>query len=462
MQDDELLAAAEAAENEWRRRARRMTDFRYDEQQEKYWDLTTNILLGAKSVDGAIPQEDWPVSSEGKLIAPSREINAVDTGLTVEGSTWWPGKPQLIRDVVVNDRGVMAVPGAVTFNTYMEPPELDPAGDPQPWIDHVRLLWPDEADHFFNYCAHMVQRPHEKINHGVVLAGGQGVGKDTALLPLRMAVGEWNTAEIEPDAVTEAYNGYARSVLLIINEVRPHDHEFKSANFYNKLKPLLAAPPETLPMTLKYQNTTYIRNLCHVVLTTNDPLTMYAPEEDRRLFVMTAAEDRSSLGPTYFSTLYSRLASGAVKQWLLRRDISKFDPAAPPPMTVGKEQIVSSARELRRTIVDDILDSYTEAAGFTPAVIFHRDVLDFVRESGLFDDEDAAKEKIRAKNFHFKMADRGYDMLRNPAGSEWKRGKFRSRAAFVLKSVAKDERLQKVMEELERRPLTWEKLKAVS
>ena len=79
MRDDELEALAAASEGAFRRRRRVMEDFRYDEQQEAYWDTTTSTLLGAKSVDGAIHRDDWPTrpnaDGEERPYPPSRAIN---------------------------------------------------------------------------------------------------------------------------------------------------------------------------------------------------------------------------------------------------------------------------------------------------------------------------------------------------------------------------------------------------
>ena len=43
--------------------------------------------------------------------------------------------------------------------------------------------------HIVRWCAHRVQRPHEKINHALVLGGKQGIGKDTLLEPVKHAIG---------------------------------------------------------------------------------------------------------------------------------------------------------------------------------------------------------------------------------------------------------------------------------
>lgn len=460
MTDDELLGKADEKKGAFIRRKRTMSDFRYDEQQEKYWDTTTGNLLSAKSVDGAICPEDWPTDGEGKLRSPSQAINSVDTGLTVEGSTWWPGKGRFIENIVVSERGAMPLAGAVCYNSYIGPiRQAPPAGvGPEKWIDHVKKLYPDpiEHEHFFDFCAHMIQRPDEKVNHGIVLAGSQGIGKDTALLPVRRGVGEWNAAEVGPDAITSQYNGHIKSVLLVINEVRPQDEEFKASNFYNLLKPILAAPPEMLPMTIKYANTIYVRNLCHVILTTNDPLTMYIPPEDRRLFVMSSPLDdpkrSGDFSPDYFEDMYDYLYGGgidAVVAWLEKRAFEPRNLRAAPPLSRGKKAIIESANQVRRTQVDEIFEKFCdEIHGGRPRVFFQRDLIAFASTADLFDDTARVIAALNAKNFHFKMAERGYDMVRNPAASEWRAGKFRSRMGFADKKMPQDEQIAELTKAL--------------
>lgn len=473
MTDEDLLRDAACHDGEFVRRTRTMSDFRYDEQQEKYWDTTTGNLLVGKSVDGAIPRRLWP-KAEGKdgepvMILPSSAINNIDTGLTVEGSTWWPGQPRFIENIVVSERGAMPLKGACCYNSYIPPERVKPKGklNAEPWLAHVRKLYPDptEHEHFFDFCAHAIQHPEEKVNHGIVMAGAQGIGKDTALIPVRRGIGEWNAAEVGPDAITSQYNGHVRSVLLVINEVRPHDEEYKASNFYNLLKPLLASPPEMLPMTLKYANTIYIRNLCHVILTTNDPLAMYIPPEDRRLFVMTSAlkdpKVTHDFPADYFEKLYAWLDCGGsdhVIAWLSARKYDMSTLRTAPPLTRGKSAIIESANQVRRTPVDDVWDDFCSKmhGGVAPKVVFHRDLTDFAR-SETFDDTARVVAALTAKNFHFKMAERGYDMVRCPDATEWRAKNYRCRMAFAERALPKDEQLRLIREELALRAARAEK-----
>ena len=78
----------------------------------------------------------------------------------------------------------------------------------------------DNADHIVRWLAQRVQRPDEKINHALVLGGNQGIGKDTALEPVKHAVGPWNFFEVSPQHVLGRFNGFLKSVILRVNEAR--------------------------------------------------------------------------------------------------------------------------------------------------------------------------------------------------------------------------------------------------
>lgn len=456
MTDDELIAAADAAdelsEQSFRRRLAIVDDYRYDKAQCKYWDVVSGELYAAEAVDASIAVADWPtrtVATRGGgqrvvAIKPSQEIARIENGLMVDGSTWWPGLPDLIEGQLVTGRGAQPQAGALTINTYRAPDhsQLKRTKNADKWIKHVKTLFPDELEHehFFDYAAHMLQNPAEKTNHGIVLSGAQGIGKDTMLLPIRYGVGVWNVAEISPDNIEDRFNGFVKSVMLVVNEVRPHNEEHRASGFYNRLKPYLAAPPEMLPMEMKHAHLIYVANVLRVFLTTNDPLTMHIPAEDRRLFVMDSRIQKGWARPDYFDGMFAYFKDGgidAVIQWLLCRDIAHFRPGAMPPMTVGKQRIIESTQHVRRDAISDAFDTLV-GDGPEPLVFFPSDLL-----SMAFDNDLNLEKSLKAKNLHYRIADLGYYVLRPTHSKEWILKKniegsavaFRSRSAFVHRSI---------------------------
>ena len=110
-----------------------------------------------------------------------------------------------------------------------------------PWLDHVRKIYPDDAGHIIRFNAHSVQFPHVKINHGIVLGGSPGIGKDTLLAPIRFAVGPSNFAEISPQQVMGNFNGFIRSVIVRISEAKDMG-EVDRFKFYEHMKDLSRRP----------------------------------------------------------------------------------------------------------------------------------------------------------------------------------------------------------------------------
>ena len=151
----------------------------------------------------------WPASSVNARIPPikvgagdDRQIKAstwLDQNRPVEQMTWAPGLPEIIEGRLLYEGGWLDRPGVRCFNQYLAPTIIP--GDARRadrWLDHVRLVYPDDAEHLICWLAHRVQRPHEKINHALVLGGSQGIGKDTLLEPVKHAIGPWNFQEASP------------------------------------------------------------------------------------------------------------------------------------------------------------------------------------------------------------------------------------------------------------------------
>jgi hypothetical protein len=196
--------------------------------------------------------DTWPGSSVNARVAPvlvgggDKPMLAsqwLDQNKSVEQMTWAPGEPMIIKGRFLADGGFIERAGIACFNLY-RPPALK-HGDPDkagPWLEHVRRVYPDDAEHLIKWLAHRVQRPHEKINHALVLGGAQGIGKDTALEPVKRAVGPWNFQEISPQHMLGRFNGYLKSVILRVSEARDSG-EFDRFKFYDHSKPYIASPP---------------------------------------------------------------------------------------------------------------------------------------------------------------------------------------------------------------------------
>jgi hypothetical protein len=244
----------------------------------------TGTIWPASNVNMRLPKVQLGTDEEGKaiLITPSSYLAK---HRAVEQMTWSPGDKQIITDRLFTAGGWMPRPGARTFNLYNPPEPLPIIGDPakaQIWVDHVRKIYPDDAEHLLDCFAHRVKKPYEKINHTIVLGGPEGIGKDSILEPIKKAVGPWNFRDVDPGTVMGRFSGWRKCVILRVSEARDQG-EFDRYKFADHMKIIIAAPPDVLMVDEKNTPEYYVTNCCFVIYTTNrrnDAL--YVTVNDRR------------------------------------------------------------------------------------------------------------------------------------------------------------------------------------
>lgn len=430
------------------RRAYKEEDFLYDVTEDAFWCIPMGRLLKANAVNALIPKSEWRIPPTPKNatkppepVPPTRDLMRVERDRLVEGSTWLPGKGKIVHNMLATDAGFFDEPGARIFNTFRPGPVADKnhAHEAGPWVEHIKKLWPAEAEHnfFFDYFAHMIQRPQEKCNAAIVLSGKQGIGKDIALLPIREAIGEWNTKNIGPDDLLSTYSPWAQTLLLIVDEVRPTEKDHHASTMYDRSKTLIATPPYTLPVNQKYVAVRYVANVLRMVLTTNDRLAMYIPPDDRRMMMLHSnlpgmwhvAEGKK----TYFSDLaawmYNSGGNKAVAGWLAARDLSKFDPKGEVPKTEAWAEVSQSW-----TSQDDEVSAALDALGY-PDIVLGSEMLD-----ASFDNADKLMGLMRGKSFLFRMEKEGYSAVPPlPGEKAWRRAlngvQVKSARAFIKDSI---------------------------
>jgi hypothetical protein len=279
----------------------------------------------------------------------------------VEQMTWAPGEPRLIRHKLVIQGGWIESPNATVYNHYQAPHlTLGDVNAAAPWVDHVHMVYPEEADHIIKWLACRVQHPEIKINHALVLGGAVGIGKDSLLYPAVNAVGHWNVESVSPQQMLGRFNGHLKSVLLLVSEARDLG-EINRPQFYEHLKLIIAAPPDVLLIDEKNRQPYYIPNLCGVVITTNHKVGgIFLAPDDRRHFVAWSPLDADGPGPAYFDTLWQFYADGGlghVAAYLWHAPLGGFDPKAPPPKTQAFHEIVTASQQIEAGELAGVLDN---------------------------------------------------------------------------------------------------------
>ena len=282
------------------------------------------------------------------------------------GITYAPGETVLVaRD------------GLVYGNRWRDARPEVRTGDITPWLEHCRALVPEpaELEHVFNMMAFKVQNPNIKINHAVLHGGDEGCGKDTMWAPFIWAVcgpDLRNRGLVDNDSVSSSWGYHLESEVLILNELKePGAHERRA--LANKLKPLIAAPPDMIPINRKGLHPYDMVNRMFVLAFSNDPVPISLASQDRRWFCIWSSNQR--MNPAAAEKLWDWYKSGgyeAVGAWLHARDVSKFNPSEPPMMTEFKMNLVENSMSVAESyIVEAIRMRKDDFARGVVAAPFH-------------------------------------------------------------------------------------------
>lgn len=304
----------------------------------------------------------WPAES---VDATCSQVN--ENGTLMKASTWLKQKravtsmtsdPSIVEKLSPGfncTEGVLVeAHGAALYNAYRGP--LVKLGDSRlarPWLEHVWKVFPKDgdADQFMDYMAHRVQKPGEKPRFALLIAGEQGVGKDTAIAMCTPAIGAWNIANISPRDIDQGFNEFYAKVLVIISETA-NSNELNKWAFNEATKVLIAGQPDFITINPKYGQKYSVRLHNGTIVTTNHLATgIYIPPDDRRYDVINAAT-RGEMGladiekrALYFEGLWSWFNEehGAehVAAFLHERKLEKFSAASGQRITVAHKFAVS-------------------------------------------------------------------------------------------------------------------------
>lgn len=272
-----------------------------------------------------------------------------------------------LRDIALGRDGVLRVTsldfdpsqpqvferdGTTLYNVWTGLNVRATAGDVSVWLRHVEMLVPDprERDHLLDWMAFTLQRPAEKINHGVVLNGLPGIGKDTLLAPLVHALGKY-AKNVQAAGLLEQFNPWLLNAKLLVIQEPNYGRGRDAEKVHNKLLNMLAAPPETLSCNQKGIAQVDIRNIIAVVLLSNAKNPVRIPIGDRRYFVITSPlhlQEPEQWEP-YFEGMWAWMLDGGfefIAHFLMTRNVSRFKAKGHAPMTAAKHRIMMSTMPL--------------------------------------------------------------------------------------------------------------------
>ena len=232
------------------------------------------------------------------------------------------------------------------------------------WMKHCQALVPesDELNHIFDVMAFKVQHPEIKVNHAILHAGDEGSGKDTFWAPFIWAIcGDHlkNRGIMDNNSVNSQWGYQLESEVLIINELKEPDASTRR-QLANQLKPIIAAPPEMLPINRKGLHPYMMANRLFVLAFSNDPVPISLASQDRRWFCVWSTAPR--MESSQAKKIWDWYRSGgfvAIAKWLGSRDVSKFNPSAPPMWTEFKANLVEHGMSMAESFLVEMLKNKT-------------------------------------------------------------------------------------------------------
>jgi hypothetical protein len=322
--------------------------------------------------DGYFDHKTGQEISRRAFNAIFRHVECKSTGekpRRLEASVWYDEQREAQGGYVLKgmtyaagDEWKVARDGLVYGNVWRDArPEITGGGDPQLWLDHCRRLVPDEREleHIWNVMAVKAQQPRTKINHAILHGGNGGIGKDTMWYPLLWAVGGEhmrNVAVIDSNKINSDFGYHYQTEIMVLNELKEPEAKERRA-LANKLKPIIAAPPEMLTVNRKGLHPFEMPNRIFMLAFTNESMPITLDSDDRRWFCVWS--DAPKMTPEETTRIWGWYKAGgfeAVAGWLRSRDVSQFNPKAIPFATEYKQRLIYTGMSNAESYIHHLIE----------------------------------------------------------------------------------------------------------
>ena len=172
---------------------------------------------------------------------------------------------------------------------------------------------------------------------------------------------------MDNNSVNSQWGYQLESEILLINELKEPDAATRR-QLANQLKPIIAAPPEMLPINRKGLHPYMMANRLFVLAFSNDPVPISLASQDRRWFcVWSSAPRMDSAKAKKMWDWYRAAGFVEIARYLHTRDVSQFNPAAPPAMTEFKYNLIEHGMSMAESYLVDMLRN--RAGEFSKGVI---------------------------------------------------------------------------------------------
>ena len=311
-----------------------------------YYDTNTGTII-RKDVFNDTNLREFPGGKntpKANFVYQSHENKRI-----VQGYGWLPLPYKRAKELIFEHNGKRYIN---EWNGFA----IDPIeGDISLWMELVEFLIRDKAerDILLDWMAFTVQHPDKKINFQILHMGNEGVGKDVMYSPLSIICGEYAEDIDHEKAVNQFEDSWAKKKFVTIQEIyRPGDK-----GFLNAIK-IMAASTSTgmIRLNRKYLPQILQPNVVSFVAMSNHEDCMALTASARRYFVIKSFfQPKKDFNYDYLADKWMREENGASKifQFLLNRDVSKFNHGKLPFRTTAFFELVKSSRPDYEIILEE-------------------------------------------------------------------------------------------------------------
>ena len=271
------------------------------------------------------------------------------------GVTYAPGKSAAIVDA--EDENGQIVP---CVNTWEPSKYSAVAGEPLTWLRvvHHVLHEKDYREWFLNWLAYIVQNPATCVPTIPLIVSGQGVGKDTMLLPVQRFLGKKNCGVVNSAQIMGQFNEFLCRRLLVLQETKFDG----GGQAYNRIKDWTGDQTGWVEINAKFMNPYSIKFAGVFIAFSNDEGAIKGIDPDDRRFgpFITDADKLETIGFNHsdHKNLADRNEIGRVRHFLENRDLSNFSPFYLPADTSGsKARTVYASLKPSEQITHDVVSS---------------------------------------------------------------------------------------------------------
>lgn len=224
------------------------------------------------------------------------------------------------------------------------------------YMSHLLNIVCQKNTETFNYlldwCAHMVQKPSEKPQTAILLKGGQGTGKNTAIRPLLAFMGVHGLYIEKSRGIAGQFNSIIENKILIFAD----EAVFRSREATLLLRALITEDENIIES--KFANMTSYRNFSRIVMATNDDTAIQFASDERRFLVLQLADSKKQ-DTGYFAKLKKGMEDQLPEKLLhyfQHRDIRNFVPMQVPKTAYLTEEKIHNLKPEQRFFYESLMD----------------------------------------------------------------------------------------------------------